>query len=70
MKLPTSARKSNRYLQALGICILFGAMIVTAVEIPDVPRGLRDAGLVLGGVLIGLLSLVIDEKLRAEPEMI
>ncbi len=42
--------------------------VIAAVEIPDAPRSLRDAGLVLGGLLIGLISLIIDEKLRGGPE--
>lgn len=68
MESPVSRRKSSHFLWALEIRILFGAVVIAAVEFPEVPRGLGNGRLVLGGVLMGLLSPVIDEKLRTGPE--
>ncbi|MGP0103379.1 MAG: hypothetical protein ACLPUT_17375 [Solirubrobacteraceae bacterium] len=45
-----------------------GIALVVLVEVLDVSRGLRDSGLVVGGALIGLLSLWLDEVLRTGPE--
>lgn len=58
----------RRLLRTLIPCIAAGGLLVAIVELPGMPRGVRDVGLVLGGALIGLFSLIIDEILRAGPE--
>lgn len=45
-----------------------GVFIVALVELRPVPQGLRDVALVLGGALIGLMSLWLDEMVRTGPE--
>jgi hypothetical protein len=48
--------------------MLGGAVLVTVVELRPLPQGLRDAALVVGGALVGLISLWLDEVLRTAPE--
>jgi hypothetical protein len=56
------------------LAIIFGALIVATVE--DAPalrlilRGWADAALVLGGALIGLTGIVLEEIYRSGPERV
>lgn len=52
--------------------IVGGLILIAAVELSSsarlIPRELADAGLVLGGALVGLVALYLDETFRVRPE--
>jgi hypothetical protein len=45
-----------------------GVVVVLLVELRPVAPGLREVALVVGGVLMGLISLWLDEAIRAGPQ--
>jgi hypothetical protein len=45
-----------------------GAVVVLLVELKPVAPGLREAALVVGGVLMGFISLWLDEAIRTGPQ--
>ncbi|HEX3457223.1 MAG TPA: hypothetical protein VHR97_04645 [Candidatus Baltobacteraceae bacterium] len=63
-----------RFYLPVCLAIIFGALIVAIVE--DAPvlrlilRGWADAALVLGGALIGLTGIVLEEIYRSGPERV
>jgi len=70
---PADVRKIDwRFYLPVCLAIIFGALIVAIVE--DSPalrlilRGWADAALVLGGALIGLTGIVLEEIYRGGPE--
>jgi hypothetical protein len=64
----TAQRPGRAFYLTVFLGLAVGIVIVALVEVLDVSRGLRDVGLVIGGALIGLMSLWFDEVLRARPE--
>lgn len=48
--------------------VLLGGFIIVLVELSVIPPAVKDFALALGGALMGVISLVFDEILRARPE--
>ncbi len=72
---PADARKIDwRFYLPVCLAIIFGALVVAVIE--DSPalrlilRGWADAALVLGGALIGLTGIVLEEIYRGGPERV
>lgn len=66
---PAKAQKINWNFHApVFIGIVGGVVLVLVVELRPVPQGLRDAALIVGGALVGLISLWLDEVFRTGPE--
>ena len=72
---PADVRKIDwRFYLPVCLAIIFGALIIAIVE--DSPalrlilRGWADAALVLGGALIGLTGIVLEEIYRGGPERV
>lgn len=70
---PAGSKKTGwRFYVTVCSAFVGGALLVVAVELLSsahfVAGDLRDTGLVIGGALIGLLSLGLNEFYRVEPE--
>ena len=70
---PADARKIDwRFYLPVCLAIIFGALIIAIVEgspaLRLILRGWADAALVLGGALIGLTGIVLEEIYRGGPE--
>ena len=72
---PADVRKVDwRFYLPVCLAIIFGALIVAVIE--DSPalrlilRGWADAALVLGGALIGLTGIVLEDIYRSGPERV